>query len=61
VAIQHKTSVVRSTDGDSFDAKCSCGWNDPGYEECEDAECATGEHLAEAGVEFAGDEWRKES
>jgi hypothetical protein len=57
MSIHHKTKVVRSGDGDEFDATCSCGWTDPGYEGQDDAECATGEHLADVGAVSVADEW----
>ncbi len=45
----HVATVEEQAD-DMFDADCSCGWDDTGFEDREDAEVAVEEHLREVGA-----------
>lgn len=42
--MKHEVTIDELDDG-SWDATCTCGWEDPGYEEWEDAKAAGDEHL----------------
>lgn len=46
----HATHVEELDDG-TFDVSCTCGWEDTGYEDWDDADAAADEHLRSVGWE----------